>query len=344
MTRRLFIASSSNKRLKALRRLARGGSRQELLVEGSRALRSALGAGVHISEVYSAPSLHLGGADTWLVDEAERRGACVHEVDASAFRTLARQTRPDGILAVVERPSTALAALVLPAEPLLVIAVGIERPGNLGTVVRTACASGADGLVVCDPCTDVFQRDVVRGSVGMIFHLPLTVATSGDAISWLRRQSIKIVAVTPCGARLYSDARYGGAIALVLGSERHGLPDEWIAAADETVAIPMQSPADSLNVGVAAGVVLFEAARLRDQARRRSTTYATTAMAAKANSNAPRNPHVAVTAPRSEMKTSPAAPRPMITPTVASQNFQPRPSSMGETLGSGDQPAVIRSG
>ena len=269
MTRRLSISSSANPRLKGVRRLAREGSREVFLVEGSRALRSALDACARVREVYTAPGLHLGDEDESLVARAEREGARVFEVDDDAFRTIARNVRPDGVLALVDRPATALDDLALPLEPLLLVAVAIERPGNLGTVVRTACAVGAHGLLVADPCTDVFQRDVVRGSLGSIFHLPLCVTTSEQAIAWLRRQGVRILAANPAGTTPHWSALYDGAVAVVVGSERHGLPDVWLETADETVTIPMLGPVDSLNVGVACGVVLFEAAR----SRRRSTRH-----------------------------------------------------------------------
>jgi TrmH family RNA methyltransferase len=263
LTRRLFIASSANGRLKAVRRLVRSGSTDLFVAEGARALRAALAARARIDEIYASPDLYLGAEDALLVANAERLGTRVLEIDAGAFRTLERRARPDGILALVERPHTALARLELRPRALLAVAVAIERPGNLGTIVRTACAAGAEGLVVADPCTDPFHRDVVRGSAGTIFHVPIATATSEQALAWLRMHSVQIVAATPDGATPYRSARYDDAVAVVLGNERHGLPEAWLAAADDAVAIPMEPPADSLNVGVAAGILLFEARHRR---------------------------------------------------------------------------------
>jgi TrmH family RNA methyltransferase len=263
LTRRPFIASSANGRLKAVRRLARGGSSDVFVAEGARMLRSALAAGLRVREVYAAPSLYLGAQDAPLVAHAEQLGARVVEVDAAAFRSIARHVQPDGVVALVERPSTSLGRLELPPCPLVVVAIGIERPGNLGTIVRTACAAGADAVVVADPCTDPFHRDVVRGSVGTIFHMPVAAATTARTIAWLRAHSVRIIAATPAGAKAYCDASYEGGAAVALGCERHGLPEAWLHASDATVAIPMTAPADSLNVAVAAGVVLFEARRQR---------------------------------------------------------------------------------
>jgi RNA methyltransferase, TrmH family len=261
--RRLQISSSANPRLKALRKRAR----TQVLAEGARALRAALASGVDVREVYAAPELYLGRADAALVAAAERAGARVHEVGAVAFRTVTGRARPDGILAVVERPETLLGRLRLPAEPLLVIAVGIERPGNLGALARTACAVGADALLVADAGCDVYHRDVVRSSVGTIFHLPVATSATSPILEWLSARRIRVLAATPAGRVGYRTALYSGGTAVAFGSERHGLPDAWLDAADETVSIAMPGPADSLNVGVAAGVVLFQALAERERVR-----------------------------------------------------------------------------
>lgn len=263
MARRLFITSPSNARLRAVRKLGRARSRELILVEGGRAIRGALAGAVVVQELYVAPELFLGIEDAPLIADAERRGARVVEVGANAFATLSRDRRPDGLLALVERPATGLARLALPAAPFVVVAAGIERPGNLGTIVRTACAAGADALVVADACTDVFHRDVVRSSVGTVFRLPLAATTGERAIAWLRERGIRIVATTPAGSTPHRRACYAGRVAVVLGGERYGLSDAWLEAAAERVAIPMPGPADSLNVAVAAGVMLFEASSRR---------------------------------------------------------------------------------
>jgi TrmH family RNA methyltransferase len=251
--------------VKALRRLSRRARRADrvFLVEGHRQLRCALEAGAPVVEVYAAPELFLGPGDAKLVVLAERRGARVVELAGAAFVSACGRLRPDGLAAVVERWPTGLDAWTPRARSLVLVAEGIERPGNLGTIVRTACAAGADGLVVCDSPTGVFHPDAVRGSVGTLFQLPVAETSTGAALEWLRRDRLGIVVATPGGARPHWDAAYGASVAIVVGSERHGVSDSWLDAADETVEIPMPGPADSLNVAVAAGIVLFEAARRR---------------------------------------------------------------------------------
>jgi TrmH family RNA methyltransferase len=268
VTRRPIITSSANDRLKAVRRLARRRDRDVFLVEGHRQLRRAIEAGVAIREVVVAPELFLGETDAELVARAERGGASVLEVCASAFRSVATTVRPDGLVAVVERWSTALSTLTDAPSPLIIVAQGVERPGNLGAIVRAACSSGATALVVCEVRTDIFHPDAVRGSVGTLFHVPVAECASEDALAWLRARGVSVVVATPDGERPVWETDLRRPLALVVGSERHGVSSTWRDAADETVSIPMPGPSDSLNVAVAAGVVLFEAVRQRATAGR----------------------------------------------------------------------------
>lgn len=263
VTRRTLITSSANDRLRAVRRLARRRDPGVFLVEGHRQLQRALEAGAALREIYAAPELFLGGRDHELLLLAERRGVRIVEVGAAAFRSLSHGTRPDGLLAVAERWPTALSGLVPGADALVLVAEGIERPGNLGTIVRSACAAGATGMIACDTTTDVFHPDAVRGSVGTLFHLPVAQCAGEHAVTWLREQGIAIVVATPDADRPCWSVDLTRPVALAVGSERHGVSDTWRRAAGACVSIPMPGPSDSLNVAVAAGVVLFEAVRQR---------------------------------------------------------------------------------
>ena len=262
---RLAITSSSNPRLRAVRRLRpRDGA---VLVEGYRQLRAALEGGARVLDVYAAPELFLGDDDRRLLAVAERRGARVFELGATAFDSISGGARADGLAAVVARPRTRLGLVRLRPPPLVLVAEAVERPGNLGTIVRSACAAGADAVLVCDGRTDPFHREAVRGSVGTVFRTPIAEASSAASIAWLRERGVRVVVATPDGARVYRDADLARPLALVVGNERYGVTDRWLEAADETVRIPMAGPADSLNVAVAAGIVLFEAAARRPPPR-----------------------------------------------------------------------------
>ena len=269
MARRSLIVSSANVRLKAVRRLARRGAPGLCLAEGARSVRAALAAGATVHELYVAPDLLAGSRDVELVVAAERCGAAVLELGVEAFSTLTER-RPDGLLAVVRRPSTAIDALDPPREALVAVAVSIERPGNLGAIARTACAAGVDAFLVADPRTDVFHRDAIRGSVGAVFRLACAAVPTRQALAWLRERELRIVATNPSAPEPYWATSYAGGVAVAFGGERHGLPKAWLDEADECVAVPSHGPVDSLNVAVAAGVVLCEAARVRASGSRSS--------------------------------------------------------------------------
>ena len=153
--------------------------------------------------------------------------------------------------------------LTLPAAPCLLVVEAIEKPGNLGTILRSADAAGCDAVIVCDPVTDIFNPNVVRASTGVLFAVPLVVAESAQVLAWLRAKGIRTVATTPAAATLYTDADLRGPLAIIMGSEQYGLSEFWLQQADLPVRIPMAGQADSLNVAMATIITLFEAVRQR---------------------------------------------------------------------------------
>lgn len=176
--------------------------------------------------------------------------------------SLARdRVRPDGLATVIERWDTSLERLPVQAARLLLAVEGIERPGNLGTLIRTASGAGA-GVIVAGGATSIFHPDVVQASVGALYQVPIGEATTEDTLDWLHGRT-RVVAASPHAAKPYWAADYGGSVTIAVGSERHGLTPAWLEAADEVVSIPMLGSADSLNVAVATGILLFEAARQR---------------------------------------------------------------------------------
>lgn len=266
MAARTIITSSANTRLKSLRRLERRGRRaaeHAFLVEGGRQLRAALDAGAKVREVFVAPELFLGAHDEELVALVELGGARVFELGADAFYSISADARVDGLAALVERWSTSLTGLRVGETPFLVVADGIERPGNLGTILRTAAGAGVDAVLVSDSRIDVFGRGTVGGSVGAIFRVPVATTSAEAAAMWLREREVRIMVAAPDASLDYALAEYAGPLAIVVGSERHGVASTWLEHGHETVSIPMATGTDSLNVAVATGVVLFQAARAR---------------------------------------------------------------------------------
>lgn len=262
------ITSPSNPQVKELVRLRDRRRRDRtgtFLIEGYRELTRAVAAGVDLVRVYVCPELFLGGNEESLVERAEGSGATVVRLSERAFRKASYRDRPEGLLAVARQFPTDLDRLRLGRNPLVLVVEAIEKPGNLGTMLRTADAVAADGVVVCDPTTDPFNPNVVRASLGTLFTVPVAVSSTGAALAWCRRRGLKTVATTPEGEILYWQVDMTEGVAVVVGSEQYGLTTRWLAGADVRARIPMAGSADSLNAAMAAGIVLFEAVRQRHQ-------------------------------------------------------------------------------
>jgi TrmH family RNA methyltransferase len=260
------ITSLQNPRLKELVRLRDRRPRDEarvFLVEGYREIRRALEKRVPLRELYFAPDWFLGENEAALIEQARAAGAQLFELSKEAFAKVAYRERPDGLLAVAPQWKRELADLTLPAVPFLLVVEAIEKPGNLGTILRSADAAGCHAVIVCDPVTDLFNPNVVRASTGVLFSVPCVVGESAAVHAWLRAKGIRTVATTPAATALYSDVDLRGPLAVVMGSEQYGLSEFWLQQADQPVRIPMAGQADSLNVAMATIITLFEAVRQR---------------------------------------------------------------------------------
>jgi TrmH family RNA methyltransferase len=265
-----IITSLKNPRLKRLVRLRDRRQRDEeraFLVEGYREVRRALERKVALDELYYCPDWFLGENEPALLEEAVAAGAKLFELTKEAFAKIAYRERPDGILAVAPQWRRTLAGLALPRTPFILVVEAIEKPGNLGTILRSADAAGCDAVVVCDPVTDLFNPNVVRASTGVLFSVPCVVEGNAAVLAWLRAGGIRVVATTPAADNSYTDSDLTGPLAVVMGSEQFGLSEFWLGNADERVRIPMAGQADSLNVAMAALITLFEAVRQRGPPR-----------------------------------------------------------------------------
>ena len=263
------ITSLQNPRVKELVRLRDRRPRDEagvFLIEGYREIRRALEKQVKLQELYFAPDWCLGENESALIEQARVAGAQLFELTKDAFAKVAYRERPDGLLAVAPQWKRSLADLALPAIPLLLVVEAIEKPGNLGTILRSADAAGCHAVIVCDPVTDLFNPNVVRASTGVLFSVPcLAGESSARVLSWLQEKKIRTVATTPAAQTLYTDADLRGPLAIVMGSEQYGLSDFWLENSDQPVRIPMAGQADSLNVAMAGTITLFEAVRQRNR-------------------------------------------------------------------------------
>jgi RNA methyltransferase, TrmH family len=260
------ITSTQNPRVKQLVLLRERRHRERsglFVIEGFRELSRAVEAGIELVTVYTCPALHLGTNEPALVRAAAAAGAESVELGETAFRRASYRDRPEGLMAVARTFATGLDAIDLSGDPLLLVVESIEKPGNLGTMLRTADAAGVRAVLVCDPTTDPFNPNVIRASLGTLFTVPIGISDTRAATRRLRKAGIHLVATSPKTSRLHWDADYHGGVAVVIGSEQYGLSDAWVRAADESVRIPMAGSADSLNAAAAAAVVLFEAVRQR---------------------------------------------------------------------------------
>lgn len=260
-----LLTSRQNPRVKALVRLRQRSEREktgQFLIEGHREISRALKAGYPISDLYSCSRLHKEDVND-LASAVEAQGGKVTQVTPEVFEKLSLRDGPDGILAVSQRPSTHLNTLKFSSNPLFLVVEDIEKPGNLGALMRTADATNAI-VLSADPNTDFYNPHVIRNSQGAVFSVSHAAAASVDIFNFLNQHNVKIAATTPDAAKTLWQYDLSGPMAIAVGSEANGLTDEWLERADIQVGIPMLGQADSLNVSVSAALCLYEAIRQRE--------------------------------------------------------------------------------
>ena len=187
----------------------------------------------------------------------------VYEVTQQVYEKIAYRGSTEGLLAVVKSKNHSLEGLNLPENPLIIILESVEKPGNLGAVLRSADAAGADAVIVCDPLTDLYNPNLIRASIGALFTVPTVAVSNAECIAFLKERGIKILTAQLQDSEFYYDMDMTCGTAIVMGTEATGLTDEWRRAADAHIRIPMCGQLDSLNVSVSAAVLLFEAVRQR---------------------------------------------------------------------------------
>lgn len=253
------ITSLQNPRVKHIVKL-RDDKRQRqndglMLVEGYDEIQLALSAGYKPQTILSAPELASRQIDK--VD------AEYLTVNRAVFEKLSYRENPDGWLAVFPVPRASLDDLQLRPSPLIVVAESIEKPGNLGAILRTADAAHVDAVIVCDPRVDAYSPNVVRASRGAVFTVPVIETKSAQALVFLQRQGIQVLAATPSAEAEYTRQDLRGPLAVAVGTEDEGLSDYWLSQADMKVKIPMMGQVNSLNVSVSTALIVYEALRQR---------------------------------------------------------------------------------
>ena len=228
------------------------------IIDGMREIRRAFDVGVILDKVF-----YVKDQQGDLLKQLQAKKIELVEVSIQVMDKLSFGDRHEGIIALAKTPTMALKDLKLSSQPLVVVLESLEKPGNLGAILRTCDGVGVEAVLVCDPKTDVYNPNVIRASTGVIFSIPVVAASAGEIKLFLKSKKFKICAAVPAAKKLYTHENLKGALALVLGSEDQGLSDFWIDQADVTIKIPMNGVADSLNVSTSAAIILYESLRQR---------------------------------------------------------------------------------
>ncbi|MCQ2142798.1 MAG: RNA methyltransferase [Bacteroidales bacterium] len=254
------ITSAQNPKIKTLLALEeKSRLRREMglfVVEGRREIGHCVESGFRISTLFVCPEIYGDGP----LPEAES----VIEVPASLYDRIAYRGGTEGLIAEIHERSLKLSGLDLPENPLVAVLESVEKPGNLGAVMRTADAAGVDAVLVCDPLTDLYNPNLIRSSLGGIFTVPCVACSSKEAIDFLKARGIQILTAQLQDSSWYYDTDMKRGTAIVIGTEDKGLTDIWREAADAHIKIPMLGSLDSLNASVSAAILLFEAVRQRN--------------------------------------------------------------------------------
>lgn len=271
------ITSAQNQKIKTLLALQeKSRTRREtglFAVEGRRELEHCLDAGFIpktlfvCREIIPAEDLDriISKAEEMLrqAEDSPSREISVMEVTSALYDKIAYRGGTEGIIAEMEWKERTLGSLALGEKPLIAVLESVEKPGNLGAVLRSADAAGADAVIICDPLTDLYNPNLIRASIGAVFTTRVVTATSEEAIAWLKRQGIRILTAQLQDSQWYYDTDMREGTAIVMGTEATGLTQIWREAADAHIRIPMLGRLDSLNVSVSAAILLYEAVRQR---------------------------------------------------------------------------------
>lgn len=256
-----FISSPQNPKIKQVLRLLEKASERKsqnlTVVEGEREIELARKAGCRMQTIFRCNELY-GNELSFAAPENS-----IFEISKTLFDKLAYRENRDGLLALIEPKKISLTEIRLSPNPLVIVLESVEKPGNLGAVLRTADAARADAVLVCDPQTDLYNPNVIRSSIGCLFSNQVVVCTSDEAIRWLREKRIRSYAAALTAKHFYHETDLSQPSAIVMGTEATGLSDKWLREADAQIKIPMRGQIDSLNVSTSTAILVFEAMRQR---------------------------------------------------------------------------------
>lgn len=263
----MIISSKQNPIIKELMALRKRRQRQEAgvtLIDGFEELQCALASGVQINHLYFCPELMGSDEQRATLQTMIQKDLPATELARPAFEKVTYREGADGWLAVVPAVQTSLAALKLKKAPLILVCESVEKPGNLGAMVRTADAAGVDAVIAVDGVTDWANPNIIRASKGAIFAVPVADTTQATLHSWLMQHNIVTIAATPDATMPYTQPDLTTGVALLIGTEKYGLSDFWLSHADTAVRIPMVGRVNSLNAATSAALLVYEAVRQRN--------------------------------------------------------------------------------
>lgn len=257
-----IITSLQNPKIKNILSLEKSRERRKqnlFLIEGTKELGLAIHNGYHIDSVFFCPTI-IGSSEVLAIVKNDQ---LMVPVDDNVFGKIAYRESTGGVIALARQKQHSLSSIKLGANPLLLILESIEKPGNLGAVLRTADAAGTDAVIICDQLVDLYNPNVIRSSVGCLFSNQLASASTEQTIQWLKENGILIYCTHLKASKPYHQVDYTKPCALVMGTESSGLSEQWTNHSSQNIIIPMQGKIDSLNVSTAAAIVIFEASRQR---------------------------------------------------------------------------------
>ena len=265
----MLITSAQNPQLKFLRTLHQKRKRdefQKFLVEGIDEHRRLLDSSFQIEACWYCSEIVTENTDSASILDSlrQREGVDLVELSTTAFSKLAYREKSGGLVSVVSQPPSRLDTLKVPENGLFLIAQGIEKPGNLGSMFRSGDAVGVDGIVVCDSVTDVFNPNTIRASIGTIFSVPFAVTKLDSLLKWMQRHSIELVGASPAAITPYAKYDFTKKCAILVGGEHGGIPPAVLDNTDAQLSLPTKGQGNSINAAMAATVLVFEARRQRD--------------------------------------------------------------------------------
>ncbi|MCW3124481.1 MAG: rRNA methylase [Bacteroidetes bacterium] len=265
----MLITSARNPKIKALKKLDKASERREqgmFVIEGMRELCLADGAGYEITQLFICEEL-LTESEEYNLKQCKLTGTEVFEINKEVYESVAYRGTTEGVIATAKPKEHTLDSLKLSANPLILVIEGVEKPGNLGAMLRTCDAVGVDAVIVCDTKTDVYNPNAVRSGVGTVFTNQIAVATADEVIIFLKERHITTYAAELTATDFHYQKDLAKPAAIIVGEEATGISAQWMEAADQHIRIPMLGRIDSLNVSVSAAVLLYEALRQRHVAQ-----------------------------------------------------------------------------